>query len=76
VFTQPLPQAPPQQPGFLEDQTAGAGVPRYFKLSFPTFDGREDPLGWLNRCDHFFRAQLTGEADKVGLAAFHMTGHA
>jgi hypothetical protein len=68
VITQPFHQAPPQHQGFLEDHTAGTGVPRYFKLSFPTFDGREDPLGWLNRCDHFFRAQHTGEAEKVGLA--------
>jgi hypothetical protein len=38
------------------------------------FDGREDPLGWLNRCEHFFHAQHTREADKVWLASFHMTG--
>jgi len=52
------------------------GVPRFYKLSFPTFDGREDPVGWLNRCEHFFRAQNTGETDKVWLASFHMTGAA
>uniref|UniRef100_A0A0A8YCZ3 Uncharacterized protein n=1 Tax=Arundo donax TaxID=35708 RepID=A0A0A8YCZ3_ARUDO len=23
------------------------GVPRFHKLEFPTFDGKEDPLGWL-----------------------------
>jgi len=34
----------------------------------------EDPLGWLNRCESFFRGQLTREADKVWLASFHMTG--
>ena len=50
------------------------GVPRYYKLSFPTFDGKEDPLGWLNRCDHFFHAQHTPEQHKVSLASFHMTG--
>ena len=31
-------------------------------------------MGWLNRCDHFFRAQNTHERHKVGLASFHMTG--
>lgn len=30
--------------------------PRYHKLEFPTFDGEEDPLPWLNRCKQFFRA--------------------
>jgi hypothetical protein len=62
--------------GHHEDDTEGLGVPRYYKLSFPTFDGREDPLGWLHRCEHFFRAQRTGEVGKVGLASFHMTGAA
>ena len=38
------------------DHADGLGVPRFYKLSFPTFDGREDPVGWLNRCEHFFRA--------------------
>jgi hypothetical protein len=40
------------------------------------FDGKNDPLGWLNRCEQFFRAQHTREADKVWLASFHMTGTA
>jgi hypothetical protein len=55
---------------------ATAGVPRYHKLSFPTYEGKEDPLGWINRCERFFRAQLTREADKVWLASFHLTGNA
>lgn len=54
----------------------GIGVPRFHKLSFPTFDGREDPLGWLNMCEHFFRAQRTRESDKVWLASCHMIGAA
>jgi hypothetical protein len=66
----------PPQMGHHEDDAEGLGVPRYYKLSFPTFDGREDPLGWLHRCEHFFRAQRTGEVGKVGLASFHMTGAA
>lgn len=28
---------------------------RPHKLSFPTYDGKEDPLPWLNRCEQFFR---------------------
>jgi hypothetical protein len=38
------------------------------------FEGRDDPLRWLNRCEQFFKAQRTREADKVWLASFHMTG--
>jgi hypothetical protein len=40
------------------------------------FDGKEDPLGWLNHCEQFFRVQHTREADKVWLASFHMAGAA
>jgi hypothetical protein len=46
------------------------------KLLFPTYDGTEDPLPWLNRCEQFFRIQSTEEAGKVFLAAFYMTGDA
>lgn len=57
-----------------EDHDDARGVPRFYKMPFPTYDGKEDPLGWLNRCDHFFRAQNIRDADKVGLASFHMLG--
>jgi hypothetical protein len=60
----------------LEDHDESHDVPKFHKLSFPTYDGKEDPLGWLNRCESFFRGQLTREADKVWLASFHMTGSA
>jgi hypothetical protein len=57
-----------------DEDEEGSAIPRYYKLSFPMYDGKDDPLGWLNRCEHFFRAQQTREADKVWLASFHMTG--
>lgn len=28
---------------------------RIHRLCFPTYDGREDPLPWVNRCEQFFR---------------------
>jgi len=68
---------PPHRPQPVhEDHGESAGVPRFHKLTFPTYDGKEDPLGWLNRCEAFFRGQLTRETDKVWLASFHMTGDA
>lgn len=30
-----------------------SSVPRYAKLDFPKYDGLFDPLGLLNRCQHF-----------------------
>jgi hypothetical protein len=44
------------------------------KLHFPKYDGTEDPLPWLNRCDQFFRATRTPDNEKVLLAAFYMQG--
>lgn len=64
----------PQLAAMEEEPADQIGVPRYHKLSFPTFDGRDDPMGWLNRCEHFFRAQRTRDVDKVWLASFHLTG--
>ncbi|WMV32036.1 hypothetical protein MTR67_025421 [Solanum verrucosum] len=51
-------------------------IPRYTKLDFPRFNGQEDPLGWLNICEHFFRHQQTLKEEKVGLASFHLEGNA
>jgi hypothetical protein len=49
------------------------GVPRFHRLEFATFGGKEDPIQWLNRCDQFFDGQRTIE-EKVWLASYHMTG--
>jgi len=45
------------------------------RLEFPTFDGKEDPLLWLNRCETF-RGQNTPERRRVWYAAMHLTGTA
>ncbi|KAJ4786652.1 polyprotein [Rhynchospora pubera] len=55
-------------------QRESQGVPRYYKLDFPTFDGKDDPLGWLNRCEQFFRGQRTMDEEKVWLASYHLLG--
>lgn len=46
--------SPSPHQDLVDDRHDSMAVPRYHKLSFPTFDGTEDPLGWLNRCEHFF----------------------
>ena len=64
----------------MEDRGEGTNrgilVPRYSKLEFPSYDGRDDPLVWLRRCEQFFFSQRTPGEDRVGLAAFHLTGEA
>jgi hypothetical protein len=44
------------------------------KLLFPTYDGLEDPLPWLNRYDQFFWVQEMPLVGKVFLTTFCMTG--
>ena len=64
----PLPHLPPEP--------EGPAVPRYHKLSFPTYDGKADPLGWLLKCEQFFHGQQTRRADWVWLASYHLTSTA
>ena len=63
---------PPPPPPRLIIEAARAS--QYHKLEFPTYDGTEDPLDWLNRCEQFFRGQRTMEEEKVWLASYRMTG--
>ncbi|OMO61303.1 Retrotransposon gag protein [Corchorus olitorius] len=57
-------------------QDTASFVPKYTKLDFPKYDGSYDPLGWIHRCEHFFRHQNTPEEERVGLASFHLEGDA
>ncbi|XP_068666470.1 uncharacterized protein [Aristolochia californica] len=63
--------------GYGENFSPDKGtVPRYTKLDFPVFNGVDNPLTWLYRCEFFFYNQCTTDIDKVGLAAFHMLDEA
>jgi hypothetical protein len=62
---------PGTQPGSFPVLT-----PRIHKLNFPTYDGKEDPLLWINRCEQFFRGQKTPETEQVWYASYHLTGGA
>ena len=51
----PASSLPPSAPPFeAMDAAEDLEVPRYHKLTFPIFDGKNDPLGWLNKCEQFF----------------------
>ncbi|XP_073356766.1 uncharacterized protein [Aegilops tauschii subsp. strangulata] len=58
------------------DPGASPHVPKYAKLEFPLFDGKEDPFAWLVRCEQFFEGQCTPDASQVWLASFHLNGDA
>ncbi|CAO2041786.1 unnamed protein product [Urochloa humidicola] len=46
------------------------------KLSVPYYDGKEDPLPWLNKCEQFFVGHGTAENKKVWYASYHLEGAA
>ncbi|GJU73877.1 retrotransposon gag protein, partial [Tanacetum coccineum] len=46
--------------------------PRYGRLDFPVYDGKNDPLVWLSRCEHYFRHQHMPESEKVEIACYHL----
>jgi hypothetical protein len=74
------PSTPASRPGkatALENTDAIAHAAKHgHKLLFPTYDGSEDPLPWLNRCDQFFRIQETPDAGKVFLTSFYISDEA
>jgi hypothetical protein len=49
---------------------------KFYKLEFPTYDGSEDPLNWLNHCEQFFHGQRTLASDRTWLASYHLHGPA
>lgn len=46
------------------------------KLRFSQYDGTEYPLGWLHKCEQFFRSQGTLEDQKVWTVSFYLEGAA
>lgn len=64
---------PPPLP-HISPEPEGLAMPRYHKLSFPNYDGKKDLLGYLNKCEQFFRTQQTCHADRVWLMSYHLTG--
>ncbi|XP_068645209.1 uncharacterized protein [Aristolochia californica] len=70
------PMCPAQTPlGSFHDNN-NSNVPRYTKLTFPTYDGSTNPLIWLQCCEHFFWHQRTHPEERVSLAGFHLLDEA
>jgi hypothetical protein len=54
---------------------AGASTdrpPRFQKMDFPKFDGKSDPLIFINRCESFFHQQRIVEEEKVWMASYNL----
>ncbi|KAL4579110.1 hypothetical protein LXL04_015245 [Taraxacum kok-saghyz] len=54
----------------------GSRVPRFAKIEFPTYDGKGNPVEWLQRCEDFFEEQQTPVDAWVRQATFSLQGKA
>jgi len=46
--------------------------PRFQKLDFPRYDGKSDPLIFINRCESYFHQQRIMEEEKVWMASYNL----
>jgi len=46
--------------------------PRFQKLDFPRYDGKTDPLIFVNRCESYFHQQRIMEEEKVWMASYNL----
>ena len=46
--------------------------PRFQKMDFPRYDGKTDPLIFINRCESYFHQQRIMEEEKVWMASYNL----
>jgi hypothetical protein len=46
--------------------------PRFQKMDFPRYDGKSDPLIFINRCESYFHHQRTMAEEKVWMASYNL----
>ena len=46
--------------------------PRFQKLDFPRFDGKSDPLIFINRCESYFLQQRIMDEERVWMASYNL----
>jgi hypothetical protein len=50
----------------------GDRPPRFQKLDFPKFDGKSDPLAFINRCESYFVQQRIAAEEQVWMASYNL----
>ena len=46
--------------------------PRFQKLEFPRYDGKSDPMLFINKCESYFRQQRTLAEERVWMASYNL----
>jgi len=44
--------------------------PKFQKLEFPRYDGKTDPMLFVNKCESYFRQQRTMAEERVWMASY------
>ena len=50
--------------------------PRFQQIDFPKYDGKSDPLAFINRCESYFLQQRIMEEEKVWMASSNLAAGA
>ncbi|XP_066311855.1 uncharacterized protein [Miscanthus floridulus] len=48
--------------------------PKFQKLDFPRYDGKSDPMIFINKCESYFRQQRTMAEERVWMASYQLEG--
>jgi hypothetical protein len=46
--------------------------PRFQKLDFPRYDGKTDPMLFINKCESYFRQQRTMTEERMWMASYNL----
>ena len=46
--------------------------PKFQKLDFPRYDGKADPMLFINKCESYFRQQRTLAEERVWMASYNL----
>ena len=67
-----------KQQGQFNSSSKGVSAPlqpaAVQKLRFPKYNGADNPLVWLHKCDQYFLSWSTPEDQKVWIASFYLDG--
>eukprot|EP00267_Zea_mays_P044908 XP_020397137.1 uncharacterized protein LOC109941068 [Zea mays] len=58
--------------GHQDGQPRTDHPPKFQRLEFPRYDGKSDPLIFINKCESYFRHQRTMPEEKVWMASYNM----
>jgi len=62
--------------GSGHDNQHGDRPPHFQKLYFPKFDGKSDPLAFLNHCESYFHQQRIAAEEQVWMASYNLEANA